>query len=124
MANVLFDYNTNGPWTYVAGAALAAGTYVKLSTVSGQVLNTAVGDLPIGFVADDVLSGAPCTVYPSHGEFFVKAAGVFAVGDYLKLGAAGQLVVEAVSTVPTINTVAQARGVGAAASLAAVYGYY
>jgi len=118
----MYDYNFSGPWTFVAGAAIAANKLVKLDT-AGKVIECAANDWPIGICFEAVASGAQATVFPSHGEAWVMAGGTFAIGDYVKQGATGQVIVETSNTTATVNTVGAALSAGTSGTLARIFFY-
>lgn len=58
-------YRNEGPFTMVAGEALAADRFVKIST--STVVYADAGDEPIGITGEAVASGAAVSVYPLKG---------------------------------------------------------
>lgn len=82
--------NTNTV-TMTAGAAVAQGRYLKLS--SGNVIHaTSSADDVIGVAAEDAASGEALTVYTFGGKIEVEASAAIAVDALVTVTAAGKAV--------------------------------
>lgn len=111
----------NGPWTVTAAEALAANTLVTLDT-AGKVVNCGATGTAIGWVAEDVASGALATVRPLLGRVLLKASAAIAIGDFVKTAASGKIAPEATVTTRTVATLGQAcQAASAYGDLIAVY---
>lgn len=97
----------NGPFSLTAAAALAANTLVTLDT-AGKVVNCGATGTAIGWVAEDVASGALATVRPLIGRCLLKASTAIAIGDFVKTAANGKIAPEATVTTRTVATLGQA----------------
>lgn len=94
----------------VASADINPNLCVKWHTVAGQIIVCGVGDIPCGVTTDKIPSGKTGTFnrWGRGNTYYVSGTGVTA-GDYLKCGAAGVLVPEAIVTTVTVATVGQAK---------------
>jgi hypothetical protein len=102
------DIMRRGPLSLIAGAsALSQGNLVKLDT-AGTVVVAGAGDVPLGYCSEAADIAAPVAVEPLEGIAKLVAGGAIAIGDYVKSGAAGKVVVETTPTTPTAFTTGQA----------------
>lgn len=100
--------NTSVTGQGVAAANLTKYRAVKLDT-AGKIAYAAAGDRAVGIIMEDFLAGETVTYYRLIGSWLHEVSGSVAVGDYVKIGADGVLVVEASNTTPTAFTIGQVR---------------
>jgi hypothetical protein len=104
----LNDIVRRGPLSLTAGAtALAQGYLVKLHT-DATVVVAGAGDVPLGYCSEAAAIGASVAVEPLEGKSALVAGGAISIGNYVKSGASGKVVVEATATTPTAFTIGQA----------------
>lgn len=96
-----------GPLSLFAGANLVQGNLVKLDG-SGNVVVTTSGDVPLGVVAETGAINTSVAIEPFEGVSELVAGGAIAIGNYVKCGTSGKVVVETSATTPTALTIGQA----------------
>lgn len=101
------DIVRRGPLSLIAAANLTQGNLVKVDT-AGKAALAGAGDVPLGVVSETVSAADAVAVEPFEGIVKVVAGGAIAIGDYVKAGASGKVVVETSNTTPTAFTIGQA----------------
>jgi hypothetical protein len=101
------DIVRRGPLSLIAAANLTQGNLVKVDT-AGKAALAGAGDVPLGVVSETVSAADAVAVEPFEGIVKVVAGGAIAIGDYVKAGASGKVVVETSATTPTAFTIGQA----------------
>ena len=102
-----------GPFNFTAAELIGANLLVKLDT-NGCVVLAGAGDAPLGFVYDGIADDALGAVEELRGKMQLVAGGAITAGDYVKAGANGKVVAEAVPATPTEFTIGQALNTAAA----------
>lgn len=121
MTRVLTKYDT-GVMSFKAGGTITMNKPVALSAANTVVIATANNYVGVAMpddaiaaknAAEQYVSGDLLNVSLRGRVMTLEAGGVFAVGNFVKLGTGGKVVVEATAGTMTVNTIGIALEVGA-----------